>query len=109
MKTFVLFLILMWLPIACADNYNNGYSDAKIECKHIVDSLTAKCDTLIIERDSLQFKYDEQVDFIWLCKLQGEKYSKIVQKNPTQVQFLVGWISRTFEGAVQPKKQKQGK
>lgn len=50
--------------------------------------------------DSLQNRLREQIVLIKLTELQCKRYAKIVQKNPSQSIFIVGWIDRAFEGTV---------
>ena len=99
-------LMLMWIIImliifsSCNDTnkyYVAGYTDATKICQTTIDSIKTKC-------DSLQTKYNEEIVLIKLTKLQCQKYATVVQKNPTQSVFIVGWVNRAFEGTIPQEK-----
>ena len=84
-------LVLAFVLIGCADNYQKGYQDAESMWQQRMAHQLAVT-------DSVAKKAKEQKELMLLAELQCKKYAKIVSKNPSQVQFLQGWVNRAFEG-----------
>lgn len=57
-------------------------------------------DSLAALLDSARAQLREQVVLVRLAEQQMMRYARIVQRDPTQSRFVVGWTRRAFSGVV---------
>lgn len=71
-----------YIPIDSTDSIVHKVNNTK----HIIDSLSARCDSLTGELQVAKYKL-ERIRY----------YNNLVDKNPNNLQFLRSWIRRTLE------------
>lgn len=71
-----------YIPIESTDSIVHKVNNTK----HIIDSLTCRCDSLTGELQVAKYKL-ERIRY----------YNDLVDKNPNNLQFLRSWIRRTLQ------------
>jgi hypothetical protein len=92
MKAIILMLTL--LAFACS----NEETEQRVKATQDSLALSAAAVTnLCGVRDSLTKELNRQTAKMRFTKIRCIDYAKIVQKNPRQSVFIVGWTTRAFE------------
>jgi hypothetical protein len=64
----------------------------------VTDTVAVADSACLVRADSLAVLLREQRILVGLAEQQMMRYAQIVQRDPTQARFLVGWTRRAFAG-----------
>lgn len=79
---------------------DSGYISANSQFVHFTDTVIMDCSLYEAKIQKLQWQKDSLYEKLFLANMRVnkvKKYIRIVEKNPTQRKFLLGWMKRAVQ------------